>query len=123
MIPYKKQSTHMKISETWLREWINPPLSTQELASQLTMAGLEVDAITPAAGTFDQVVVAKVLHTTPHPQADRLTLCEVDAGEGERLSVVCGASNVRPGLMVALAKIGAHLPDGMVIKETKLDAI
>ncbi|MCX7090001.1 MAG: phenylalanine--tRNA ligase subunit beta [Legionellales bacterium] len=120
MIPYKKQSTHMKISETWLREWINPPLSTQELASQLTMAGLEVDAITPAAGTFDQVVVAKVLHTTPHPQADRLTLCEVDAGEGERLSVVCGASNVRPGLMVALAKIGAHLPDGMVIKETKL---
>lgn len=120
MILYKKQSTDMKISEAWLREWINPPLSTQELASQLTMAGLEVDAITPAAGTFDHVVIAKVLHTKPHPQADRLTLCDVDAGEGERLSVVCGASNVRPGLMVALAKIGAHLPDGMVIKETKL---
>ncbi len=110
----------MKISEAWLREWINPPLSTEDLASQLTMAGLEVDSITPAAGMFNHVVVAKVVQTKPHPQADRLTICDVDAGEGEHLSVVCGASNVRPGLMVALAKIGAHLPDGMVIKETKL---
>ncbi len=110
----------MKISEAWLREWINPPLSTQDLADQLTMAGLEVDAITPAAGTFDHVVVAKVLHTQPHPQADRLTLCTIDAGDDEHLSVVCGAPNVRPGLMVALAKIGANLPGGLKIKETKL---
>ena len=110
----------MKISEAWLREWINPPLSTQDLASQLTMAGLEVDAVTPAAGTFDQVIVAKVLETKPHPQADRLTLCTVETGTGAPLAVVCGAPNVRPGLMVALAQIGAHLPNGMVIKETKL---
>lgn len=110
----------MKISEAWLREWINPPLSTQDLANQLTMAGLEVDALSPAAGEFDRVVVAKVVQTKPHPQADRLTLCEVDAGDGKPLAIVCGASNVRPGLMVALAKMGAHLPNGMVIKETKL---
>ena len=110
----------MKISEAWLREWINPPISTQDLANQLTMAGLEVDSLTPAAGTFDQVVVAKVIQTKPHPQADRLTLCEIDAGDGVPLAVVCGASNVRPGLMVALAKIGAHLPNGLIIKKTKL---
>lgn len=110
----------MKISEAWLREWINPALSSQDLANQLTMAGLEVESLTPAAGSFSQVVVAKVLQTKPHPQADRLTLCEVDAGEGTHLAVVCGATNVRPGLMVALAKIGAQLPNGMVIKETKL---
>ena len=110
----------MKISEAWLREWINPPLSTQDLANQLTMAGLEVESLTPAAGAFDHVVVAKVVHTKPHPQADRLTLCEVDVGNGSPLAIVCGASNVRPGLMVALAKIGAHLPNGLVIKETKL---
>lgn len=110
----------MKISEAWLREWINPPIPCQELAHQLTMAGLEVESITPAAGNFTHVVVAKVLHTKPHPEADRLTLCEVDAGNNTTLSIVCGASNVRPGLMVALAKVGAHLPDGMVIKETKL---
>ncbi|MGV3740537.1 MAG: phenylalanine--tRNA ligase subunit beta [Gammaproteobacteria bacterium] len=110
----------MKISEAWLREWINPALSSQDLANQLTMAGLEVESLTPAAGSFSQVVVAKVIQTKPHPQADRLTLCEVDVGEGAHLAVVCGATNVRPGLMVALAKIGAHLPNGMIIKETKL---
>lgn len=110
----------MKISEAWLREWINPPVSTQDLANQLTMAGLEVESLIPAAGAFDRVVVAKVVQTKPHPQADRLTLCEVDVGNGSPLAIVCGASNVRPGLMVALAQVGAHLPNGLVIKETKL---
>ena len=110
----------MKISEAWLREWVNPPLSSQELANQLTMAGLEVESMTPAAGKFDHVVVAKVLQTRPHPQADRLTVCEIDAGDGQILAVVCGATNVRPNLNVALAKIGALLPNGLVIKETKL---
>jgi phenylalanyl-tRNA synthetase beta chain len=110
----------MKISETWLREWVNPPISSQALADQLTMAGLEVEALTPAAGTFSKVIVAKVIQTKPHPQADRLTLCEVDIGTEAHLSVVCGASNVRPGLMVALAQVGAQLPNDMHIKETKL---
>ncbi|HVT62165.1 MAG TPA: phenylalanine--tRNA ligase subunit beta, partial [Legionellaceae bacterium] len=110
----------MKISESWLREWVNPALDTQALAHQLTMAGLEVEAIVPVAGAFHNVVVAKVLETHRHPQADRLTVCAVDAGEGEVLQVVCGAPNVRAGLMVALAKIGAHLPGDFVIKEAKL---
>ncbi|PJD92550.1 MAG: phenylalanine--tRNA ligase subunit beta [Legionella sp.] len=110
----------MKISESWLREWVNPPLTTQDLANQLTMAGLEVEAVVPVAGEFDHVVVAKVVQAQPHPQADRLTLCDVDAGDGQLLRVVCGATNVRSGLLVALAKIGAHLPGDLVIKETKL---
>ena len=110
----------MKVSETWLREWINPSLTSDELASQLTMAGLEVEALSPAAGVFHHVVVAHVTQTTPHPQADKLTLCEIDAGTGTILKVVCGASNVRTGLKVALALPGAHLPGDFIIKESVL---
>jgi phenylalanyl-tRNA synthetase beta chain len=110
----------MKVSELWLREWVNPKLTASELAAQLTMAGLEVDALNPVAGQFNNVVVAKVLKTAPHPQADRLTLCEVDAGKGTPLKIVCGASNVRPDLNVALALPGAHLPGDIHIKESTL---
>jgi phenylalanyl-tRNA synthetase beta chain len=110
----------MKICEAWLREWINPPLSVEELAAQLTMAGLEVDSIVPVAGQFHHVVVAKVLQATPHPEADKLTICSVDFGSKAPLQVICGASNVRTGLIVALALPGASLPNGMIIKETKL---
>ncbi len=110
----------MKVSESWLREWVNPPLDGQQLAAQLTMAGLEVDAVSPVAGEFNKVVVAHVLKTTPHPQADKLTLCEVDAGGATAYNVVCGASNVRSGLKVALALPGANLPGGIQIKETVL---
>lgn len=110
----------MKVSEAWLREWVNPSLNSQQLASQLTMAGLEVDAVSPVAGAFNRVIVAHVLQTTAHPQADKLTLCQVDAGTGSPVQVVCGASNVRAGLKVALAMPGASLPSGMVIKESML---
>lgn len=108
----------MKVSELWLREWVNPSLTGPQLAAQLTMAGLEVDARDPVAGTFDRVVIAKVVRTKPHPQADKLTLCEVDKGAGALLNVVCGASNVRAGLTVALALPGANLPGGLTIKES-----
>src|SRR3990167_3723404 len=97
----------MKICESWLREWVNPPQTAQALSQQMTMAGLEVDALSPVAGEFTGVVVAHVVQTRPHPQADKLTLCDVDAGSKETLQVVCGAQNVRPGLKVALATIGA----------------
>ena len=110
----------MKVSELWLRDWVNPSITGSKLAQQLTMAGLEVDSISPVAGAFSRVVVAKVLATSAHPQADKLTLCDVDAGSGTPLRIVCGASNVRPGLMVALALIGSELPGGMTIKESKL---
>ncbi len=87
----------MKISKLWLGEWVDCTLTEQQLAEQLTMAGLEVDAVSPVAKPFTQVVVAKVLSTRPHPNADKLTLCEVDANEDKPLSIVCGAPNVRPG--------------------------
>lgn len=110
----------MKISEFWLKEWVGASLPIEQLAVLLTMAGLEVDAINPVAGQFTRVIVAQVRQTRPHPQADRLTLCEVDPGNNTLLQVVCGAKNVRPGLKVALAQIGAKLPSDLEIKETKL---
>lgn len=110
----------MKICESWLREWVNPSITTQTLIHQLTMAGLEVDACSPVAGQFNGVVVAHVRQTKPHPQADKLTLCEVDLGADEPIQVVCGARNVRPGLKVALATVGAHLPHDIHIKSCKL---
>ncbi|WP_010652444.1 phenylalanine--tRNA ligase subunit beta [Fluoribacter dumoffii] len=110
----------MKLSKLWLREWVNFSLTEQELAHQLTMAGLEVDAVSPVAGEFTQVIVAEVLSTKPHPNADKLTLCEVNANTGKPLQIVCGASNVRAGLKVALAMVGARLPGGFNIKESKL---
>ncbi|MCW8444940.1 phenylalanine--tRNA ligase subunit beta [Fluoribacter gormanii] len=110
----------MKLSKLWLREWVNYSLTEQELASQLTMAGLEVDAVSPVAGEFTHVIVAEVLSTKPHPNADKLTVCEVNANMDKPLQIVCGASNVRAGLKVALAMIGSRLPGGFNIKESKL---
>ncbi|STY28107.1 phenylalanyl-tRNA synthetase, beta subunit [Legionella wadsworthii] len=110
----------MKLSKLWLREWVDFSLTEQELANQLTMAGLEVDAVSPVAGEFTQVIVAEVLSTKPHPNADKLTLCDVNINSHKPLQIVCGASNVRAGLKVALAMVGARLPGGFNIKESKL---
>ena len=109
----------MKFSENWLREWVNPPITTEQLAEQLTMAGLEVDSITKLAGDFTNVVVGHVLECAQHPNADRLRVCKVSIGT-EVLPIVCGASNVRAGLKVAVATVGAVLPGGFTIKESKL---
>ena len=113
----------MKFSEAWLREWVNPPVSTEELADQLSMAGLEVDSITPVAGAFDGVVVGEVLTREPHPNADKLSLCSVDVGEGEPLQIICGASNVAAGLKVPVAVVGASLPGNFKIKKAKLRGV
>lgn len=110
----------MKVSEFWLREWINPAVASQKLADILTMAGLEIEGIYPVAGEFSEVIVGQILEVFPHPNADRLTLCMVSTGKAAPLRVVCGASNVRAGLKVALAQIGATLPGGFKIKESKL---
>lgn len=110
----------MKLSESWLKEWVNPNLETAALAEQLTMAGLEVDAIEPAAGEFTGVCVGRVESTKPHPDANKLTLCEVDVGQSELLDIVCGAANVREGIIVAVATVGAKLPGGLKIKKAKL---
>ena len=109
----------MKISEHWLREWVNPSVTTDELVRCLTMAGLEVDSTEPAATAFTGVVVGEVLSTVKHPEADKLSVCEVSDGSAT-FQVICGAPNVRPGLKVPFAKIGAKLAPDFQIKKAKL---
>ena len=113
----------MKFSEQWLREWVNPEVSTDELCEQLTMAGLEVDALEPAAAAFNKVVIGEVLSCEPHPDADKLNVCQVNAGTDETLQIVCGASNVRAGLRVPAALVGAKLPGDLKIKKAKLRGV
>lgn len=113
----------MRFSHAWLREFVDPGLSAQALADQLTMAGLELDAIEPAAPAFDQVVLGRVLAAEQHPNADRLRVCQVDAGTGETLEIVCGAPNARAGMGVAVALVGAELPGGLKIKRSKLRGV
>ncbi len=111
----------MKISEHWLRELVDPELSTEQLSDLLTFGGVEVEAIDPAAPPFDRVVVAEVLSVEKHPQADRLNVCQVNAGTAP-LTIVCGAPNVRAGMRVPAALPGARLP-GMEIKLAKVRGI
>ena len=112
----------MQFSESWLRSLVNPALDSQQLAHLLTMAGLEVEAIEPAAAEFTQVVVAKILSAEKHPDADRLQVCQVDVGEAEPLSIVCGAPNARAGLLTACARVGAKLPE-FSIKQAKVRGV
>jgi phenylalanyl-tRNA synthetase beta chain len=113
----------MRFSESWLREWVNPDVDTRTLADQLTMAGLEVDAVAPAAPEFTGVVVGHVRAVEPHPDARKLRLCRVDAGAGEPLQVICGAANVAAGMRVPLATVGARLPGGVEIKRARLRGV
>ena len=113
----------MRFSEKWLREWVSPKLSTDELVAQITMAGLEVDSVEKVAGEFNGVVVAEIISAEPHPDASKLQVCKVDAGEGEALQIVCGAANARPGIKVPCAKIGAVLPGDFKIKRAKLRGV
>ncbi len=102
----------MQFSENWLRTMVDPKMTSDELAHLLTMSGLEVEEVEPVAPPFSNVVVAKVLEVVRHPNADRLNVCQVDAGTGTLLNIVCGASNVRAGMKVACAMAGAVLPPG-----------
>ena len=110
----------MKFSETWLREWVNPAVTTDELTHQITMAGLEVDDVLPVAGEFTGVKVGQVVECGQHPDADKLRVTKVDVGEEELLDIVCGAPNCRQGLKVAVATVGAVLPGDFKIKKAKL---
>ena len=112
----------MKFSEAWLREWVSPDLTTQALVEQLTMAGLEVDGVEAVAGSFSDVVIARVVDAQPHPDADKLRVCQVDDGETTH-TVVCGAPNAREGIQVAYARVGAKLPDGTKIRRAKLRGV
>lgn len=117
----------MKFSERWLRRFVDPSLSTAELAHALTMAGLEVESIEPAAPPFSKIVVAEILEVARHPNADRLSLCRVNVGEAAPLAIVCGAPNVAAGMRVPCALIGARLSgaDGKVfeIKRSSLRGV
>tara|TARA_A200000159_G_scaffold136950_1_gene136846 strand:+ start:5152 stop:7539 length:2388 start_codon:yes stop_codon:yes gene_type:complete len=110
----------MKFSEKWLREWVNPAVSRDELCEQLSMAGLEVDGVEPVAGEFSGVVVGEVVECGQHPNADKLRVTKINVGEDDLVDIVCGAPNCRQGLKVAVAKVGAVLPGDFKIKKAKL---
>lgn len=112
----------MQFSETWLRTFVNPPLGSAELAHLLTMAGLEVEELRPAARAFAGVIVAQVQTVDKHPDADKLKLCTVDVGDAQPLQIVCGAPNVAPGMKVPCARVGAELP-GLQIKAAKVRGV
>lgn len=112
----------MQVNIEWLRDWVEIDVDADRLAEQLTMAGLEVDAVTAAGESFDGVVVAHVTELRPHPNAERLSLASVDNGSGT-VEVVCGAPNVEVGIRVPFAQVGAVLPGGQRIKKAKLRGI
>jgi len=102
----------MQFPESWLREFCNPPLSTQQIADTLTMAGLEVEELKPVAPPFTGIVVGEIKEAVQHPNADKLRVCQVDVGQGALLNIVCGAPNARVGIKVPCAMVGAELPPG-----------
>ena len=101
----------MKLSEAWLREWVNPDLSIKALSDKLTMGGFEVDDIAPVSEKFTGIVIGQVLKVEKHPEAERLHVCEVSVGGKNHLRIVCGASNVVAGMKVPAAMIDAMLPN------------
>lgn len=113
----------MQFPESWLRTFVNPDIDTDELSHRLTMAGLEVEETAPVAPAFSDVVVARIVDVGPHPNADRLHVCQVDDGSGTPLQIVCGAPNAVAGIKVPLARIGARLPGDVKISKAKMRGV
>jgi len=113
----------MQISLAWLRSYVDPAINTDQLVEQLTMAGLEIGSVEPAAAQFNGVVIGEVIDMQQHPDADRLRVCQVNVGTEEALQIVCGASNVRIGLKIPAALCGAVLPGDFKIKKSKLRGV
>ena len=113
----------MRISVNWLNEWLATPAEARDLATRLTMAGLEVEAIEPAAPPLGGIVVGEIVAREQHPNADSLSVCTVDAGGPAPLQVVCGAPNARVGLKAPLATLGTRMPGGMAIKQARLRGV
>jgi phenylalanyl-tRNA synthetase beta chain len=113
----------MRISVNWLNEWLGKPAEARDLAERLTMAGLEVEAVEPAAPPLQGIVVGEIVEREKHPNADSLSVCKVNAGGGELLQVVCGAPNARVGLKAPLATLGTTMPGGMEIKKARLRGV
>ena len=110
----------MNVTLNWLKNYIDFEFSASELADRLTMLGIEVESIKQPGAELEGVVVGSVSTIKPHPNADKLVLCQVDIGETEELQIVCGAPNVREGMLAPVATIGATLPMGLTIKRAKL---
>ena len=113
----------MKIAESWLRDWVDPDLTTEELAHQMTMLGHEVDSLDVEGEGIEDVVIAEVVECGKHPDADKLSVCKVSDGSGELIDIVCGAPNVRVGLKTPLAKPGVKLPNGMKLRKAKIRGV
>jgi phenylalanyl-tRNA synthetase beta chain len=113
----------VKITYTWMREFVPLTATPAQLAQQLTLAGLEVESVSPVAAPFAGVVVGEVLESKRHPDADKLSVCEVTTDGANRLQIVCGARNVRAGLKVAVAMAGAQLPGDVRIQRTKIRGV
>jgi phenylalanyl-tRNA synthetase beta chain len=113
----------MKIAESWLREWVDPALSTEELAHQLTMLGHEVDSVAGEGEGIEDVVVAEVIECGKHPDADKLSVCKVSDGGAELIDIVCGAPNARVGLKTPLARPGTTLPNGLQLRKAKIRGV
>src|SRR5262245_45182657 len=112
----------MRVSLDWLKDWVEIGIEPRDLAHRLTMAGFEVEAIEAAAPPLDGVVVGEVVHCARHPNADTLTVCEVTTGAAP-VQIVCGASNVRAGMKVAVATLGSRLPGGVEIRAARLRGV
>ncbi len=112
----------MKVSEQWLREWINPKMRVQRLAEQLTLAGLEVESVKPCVADFEHVVIAEIQEISPHPKADKLKICTVRSGKKTH-QIVCGAANARIGMRAPLALPGAKLPNGLEVTTVSLRGV
>ena len=113
----------MKIAESWLRDWVDPALTTAELAHQMTMLGHEVDSVSIEGEGIEDIVIAEVIECGKHPDADKLSVCRVSDGGGELLDIVCGAPNVRVGLKTPLAKPGTKLPNGMKLRKARIRGV
>lgn len=113
----------MKFSEQWLRTWVDPNLTTDELVSQMTMAGLEVAKVEPVAGKFSKVKVGEIRSITPHPKRQTLSICKISLGtiQSEDLSIVCGATNIYVGMKTAVALLGAQLPNGQQVRSKEIE--
>ena len=113
----------MKVSVNWLKEFVDIPWSPRELAYKLEMTGTAVEAITDISPGFTHVVTGLIQQIEPHPQADKLVVCEVDTGRGENLTIVCGAANIKTGDKVPVALAGAKLPGGVEIKKATVRGV
>ncbi|MGB5352967.1 MAG: phenylalanine--tRNA ligase subunit beta, partial [Woeseia sp.] len=113
----------MKFAESWLREWVDPDLDAAAIGAALTMAGHELDALTVEGAGLDGVIIADVVSAEPHPDADRLRVCQVSTGSGDPVQIVCGAPNARAGMKAVLASPGTKLPNGIKLRKAKIRGV